>query len=89
MRAPTDAITPIVQQHLEKAFLVTFNDKEVSPGTNLFQAGLMDSFAFVEMIAFLEGRFGIQFTEDEMLSKGLSSLTGIVEAVDRKVNGAL
>ena len=48
---------------------------------HLFASGLIDSFGFVQMIAYLEGEFGVQFAAEELLAGRLISIAAICDAV--------
>ena len=51
----------------------------------ILQAGLIDSFGFVQLVAFLEKEFGIKITDDEVLSDSLSSFAKIRSFTETKV----
>ncbi|MBS0245094.1 MAG: acyl carrier protein [Proteobacteria bacterium] len=67
---------------MSETFLFEF-DATVTPDTNLFDAGLIDSFGFTQLVAFLEETFAITLTEDDFASDDISSLNGIVRIVNR------
>jgi D-alanine--poly(phosphoribitol) ligase subunit 2 len=70
--------------YLSSKFLIDFDT--VSDQTNLFRAGLIDSFGFIELVAFLEKTFGIKFVEKEFTSNSLNTLANIVATVKQKIN---
>ncbi|XXY19525.1 phosphopantetheine-binding protein [Sorangium sp. So ce216] len=70
---------------MQKAFLFTFNE-EIDESTDLFKAGIMDSFGYMQLIDFLQKTFEITFSTSELLSSVLSSLSAIVETVEAKLD---
>jgi len=78
-----------IRQYLSRTLLIELGDgpSRVPEGQNLFEAGLIDSFAFVELVAFLEKEFKIKITDGEALSDALSSYAGIRAFVESKVGG--
>ena len=72
-----------IKAYLENNFLFEFGD-DVDSDTNLFEAGLIDSFGFVELITFLEGEFKVKFEKHEMLGGNFASLDKIFAAVGNK-----
>lgn len=65
---------------MAKAFLFEFG-QEVKVDTDLFEAGLIDSFGFVELVSFLEGTFEVKFTDDDLASPDTATLGGITRTV--------
>jgi len=73
-----------IRAFMEEQFLVEF-DETLTEDSNLFKEGIMDSFGYVQLCRFLEKEYGITFTEEEMTSNVLVSLTQIRDTVARKV----
>jgi acyl carrier protein len=76
-----------IRQYLAETLLIEFtsDDSGVSEDANLFESGLIDSFGFVQLVAFLEKEFAIKITDDEVLSDALSSFAKIRSFVGSKV----
>lgn len=81
----TLAVDQTIKTYLTQQFLFTFDEQTVTQETNLFSAGYIDSFGFVELIAFLEAEFKLKFTDEELLSNTLNSLAGLTAAVEGKL----
>ena len=69
------------------AFLQTvarpgFNPEKISDTANLFDEGLVDSLAFVEIILFLEQSYGIRLDGSSIDPASLSSVTGLLQLID-------
>ena len=76
-----------IREYLENHFLVEFKG-DVSPETNLFESGSIDSYGYIELVAFLESQYKCKLTEDELASDSLNSLNNMVELISRKVADA-
>ena len=72
-----------VKQFIEETFLVKF-ENGVDEKTNLFKGGFIDSYGFIELVAFLESSHHIKITEEELTSGQLSSLEKIAAFIERK-----
>ncbi|WP_437624446.1 phosphopantetheine-binding protein [Sorangium sp. So ce1151] len=72
---------------MQNAFLFTFNE-EINESTDLFKAGIVDSFGYVQLITFLQKNFQITFSNNELLSNVLTSLSAIVATVEAKLDEA-
>ncbi|WP_030663681.1 acyl carrier protein [Streptomyces rimosus] len=68
--------TQKIQQFIEERFLVQFGG-EVTADTDLFQAGVIDSFGYIQLMSFIENDFALRDTDDELLSNIFVSLTDI------------
>jgi D-alanine--poly(phosphoribitol) ligase subunit 2 len=75
---------PTIQAWLEKQFMVDFSS-EISPDQDLFEAGVIDSFGQVELVGFLERSFKVHFTDEELMSPKMASLSGMTELVLAKM----
>gem|GEM_PF-1009141 len=80
-----------IQQFLSDRLLVDF-DRDVDADSDLFQLGLMDSETYAELIQFIEKTFHLQFSDEEILSNVVASLSGIVsfvsEALEHRAAGS-
>ncbi|WP_258341596.1 acyl carrier protein [Saccharopolyspora gregorii] len=70
-----------LKDYLEEQFLFEF-DAETTEDTDLFQAGILDSFGYISLMTHIEERYGVQFEEDELLGNVMVSLNGIAAFVD-------
>lgn len=70
-----------VSSFLSKNFFIDFTD-EITPHTNLFTSGIIDSFGFIALITFLEGEFVVHISDECLLNGDLCSLESIVTVVD-------
>ena len=73
-----------IQSYLEETFLIEFGE-EITSVTDLFEAQIVDSFGFVELVSYLESSFDIKITDEDLLSNRLTTLDGIVAIVEERV----
>jgi acyl carrier protein len=59
----------------------------VAETDSLVEAGLIDSLALLEIVAFLEERYGIDFARTGLEPEQLTSVSGIVELIEREAPG--
>jgi acyl carrier protein len=52
--------------------------------TDLFDAGVIDSAGVLELVTFIETRFGFQISDNELLPENLHSIAGIAKLVASK-----
>lgn len=55
--------------------------QKIQDQESLLEAGVLDSAAMLDLILFLEGRFGIQVGEDDMVPENFDSLDSIARYV--------
>ncbi|MFJ3713636.1 phosphopantetheine-binding protein [Streptomyces sp. NBC_01267] len=73
-----------IQRLIEDQFLVEF-DGELTAETDLFKAGVMDSFGYIQLLSALERDFSLQLTDEEFLKNIFSSLEAIDAFVAKKL----
>ncbi|WP_411127857.1 acyl carrier protein [Streptomyces sp. x-19] len=69
---------------MEDRFLVEFGE-DVTPDTDLFKAGVMDSFGYLQLMDFLEAEFGVKISSDEILGNIFVSLATIDDFMAEKI----
>ncbi len=86
-RIPDGPMDEKIRQYLAETLLIEFGDAAgaTSEDENLFESGLIDSFGFVQLVAFLEKTFDIKISDEEVLSDALSSFAKIRTFVEAKV----
>ncbi|GAB7536558.1 acyl carrier protein [Burkholderia sp. 3C] len=73
-----------IRDYIEENFLIEF-DEDFPESTDLFKAGIMDSFGYVQMCRFIEREFKIKFSEQDMTQNVLISVTRIEQFVEQKL----
>ncbi|MEV8326828.1 phosphopantetheine-binding protein [Kitasatospora sp. NPDC059811] len=77
--------TDTIRLYLEDRFLFEFDDV-ITPDTDLFKAGVIDSFGYVRMMKFLESEFSVEISPEDILVNVFVSLTAIDEFVTKKTS---
>lgn len=80
-----DRIEADIRAFIADNFLFRENRAELDPSESLLEAGLIDSTGVLELVAFLESRFGIQVTDAEMVPENLDSVRALVTYVRGKL----
>lgn len=60
-------------------------DQQFDGQTNLVEAGIIDSFGLIQLIAFTEKRTGVKFSDDDLVSPELTSIDGIIRLLESKI----
>jgi len=69
-----------IMDFMSRTLLFQFGNS-VGPDTDLFQAGLIDSFGFIELVGFLEATFAVKLTDDDLASPETATLAGTTRLV--------
>ena len=59
-------ITAMLQEFVHREIPGKGPRKLVQPDDDLVRSGLLDSLAFVKLLAFIDDSFGVQFDDDEL-----------------------
>ncbi|MEP7237856.1 MAG: phosphopantetheine-binding protein [Ferruginibacter sp.] len=81
----TNMIITDIQQYIEKNILA--EGVQLDTGSNLKQAGI-DSFSTVEIILFIERRFGVSIPDEKLLPDNFKTLEAIAATVQGLMHGA-
>lgn len=74
-----------IRDFIEDQFLIEF-DESFPDTSDLFKEGVMDSYGYIQLIRFLEKEFDIKFSEKEMTTNVMVSLSLIEKTVSRKLS---
>lgn len=80
---PADVIKE-VREYISGTMLVGLSDEAIEPDESLVQRGVVDSTGVLELVSFLETRFGISVTDDEITLDNLDTLNSISTYVQQK-----
>jgi acyl carrier protein len=58
-----------------------------APGTSFMETGLIDSTGILELVAFLESKYGLQVADDQLVPENLDSVANIAAFVVRSKGG--
>ncbi len=73
-----------VRAYILDNFLFTDDDSALQNSESLLDRGIIDSTGVMELVAFLEEKFGLGIEDDELLPENLDSVDQIVGFVSRK-----
>ena len=60
------------------------DDRRIGPDTDFMENGILDSTGVLELIGFLEEKFGIRVEDDEVVPDNLNSLEKITLYISKK-----
>lgn len=78
------SVTVDVREFIQKELSVGRNTSPPEPDDDLLATGLVDSHGVMELVAFLEERYGISIADDDLTPENFASLIQIEEFVARK-----
>lgn len=81
----TQAVEEKIRDFIGSNFLVEFG-VDFRGDTDLFKAGVVDSFGYLQLITFLQDEFSVVYSDEEMLTNIMVSLDAIVNSVQLKVS---
>ncbi|MBU1912575.1 MAG: acyl carrier protein [Candidatus Omnitrophica bacterium] len=55
---------------------------------SLFESGLIDSFGMLELVAFVQKKFGVSVKPSEVMIENFSCVNKIVQFIDKKQKGS-
>jgi len=62
------------------------DERRVAAETSFLESGIIDSTGMLELVGFLEERFGIRVEDEEFVPNNLDSLKNISTYITRKLN---
>ena len=60
------------------------DDSRIGPDTDFLENGILDSTGVLELVGFLEEKFGIRVEDDELVPDNMNSLEKIAGYISRK-----
>ncbi|WKU05542.1 acyl carrier protein [Micromonospora sp. HUAS LYJ1] len=76
----SDTLTAQLRAYIERESLFVFGD-EITEDSDLFKAGVLDSFGYISLMAHVKDEYGVELT-DNMLDDVMVSLSSIVTWVE-------
>jgi len=73
-----------IRDYISGTMLVGLSDESIEPDESLVQRGVVDSTGVLELVGFLESRFGISVKDDEITLDNLDTLNSISAYVQHK-----
>ncbi len=72
------------RRYIVDNFLYARRDRVVGEDEHLMERGIVDSMGMMELIGFLEDRFGVQPADDEITEQNFATLRRIAVFIARK-----
>jgi len=82
----SSAIQQTLGDFMSRTFLFEFG-VHADVDTDLFDAGLVDSYGFIELVGFIEQTWGIALSDDDLASAEIATLRGITDLVRSRHRG--
>jgi len=82
-----DDIVSTVKGFILEKFLPGEDPSQLTPDTPLMTSGILDSLATLELVSFLEVRYGIELQPADVDASRLGTLNGIAKLVNAKRAG--
>jgi len=83
----TEDIMGELRAFLRKEFKIAETDGDFTDDVHLFDYGYVDSFGAVAMIAFIEGRYGVKITDQDLVVHPLNTIREISTLVHQRLEG--
>jgi len=80
-----DEIIRDVKQYILDTFLPGENPQALTPTTPLITSGILDSLATLDLVSFLEGRYGFELDANDVDHSKLGTLQDIARMVQSKL----
>ncbi len=81
-----DNVIPTVREYMLAKFLPGEDPQSLAPDTELIRSGILDSLATLDLVSFLEERFGIELEAHDMDAGNLGTLADIDRLVRSKAS---
>jgi acyl carrier protein len=79
-----EMVRQVLLEYMEKTFLFQF-DSEITESSDLFKAGIIDSYGYIKLMTFVQKTFAIEFSRSELLTNVIASLSSMVAVVEAKL----
>jgi acyl carrier protein len=73
-----------VREFISQTMLVGLSDQSIEPDESLVQRGVVDSTGVLELVEFLQERYGIRVADEEITIDNLDTLEAIAAYLQRK-----
>jgi len=74
-----------VREFICGTMLIGVSDQSIEPDESLVQRGVVDSTGVLELVEFLQKRYGISVADDEITTDNLDTLNAIAAFLRRKL----
>ena len=78
-------VAQAIRDYICGTMLIGLSDQTIEPDESLVQRGVVDSTGVLELVEFLQDRFGISVQDEEITTDNLDTLNSITTYVQRKL----
>lgn len=82
MTNDTNTIRNIVKNHIEQVAFIENN--KIQDDSLIFKEGFFDSMGFVVLVTFLEEKFGLTISDEDLVEENFESINAITSFIIRK-----
>lgn len=82
-------ITDVLRKFIQMNYEIAADDESFSNDVHLFDYGYINSFGAVELMLFLEQQFGIEVSDEDMVSRSLNTINDIATFVEGRKRGEI
>ena len=79
------ALNDELRQFVTDNFMFGKPDKRVDDDDSFLELGIIDSTGVMELVAFLEGRYGIKLQDADLIPDNLDSINKVARFVERRL----
>lgn len=83
-----EAIEREIRAFLKENFLFGESDEDIPSDQSFVDSGLIDSTGVLELVTFVEERYGFQVNDDELVPENLDSIERLARFVEKKTRSA-
>lgn len=81
-------IVDIISQFIKNNFILSDQKENIDVNISLYENRIVDSTGVLEIVDFLEEKFGIKIEDDELVPDNLDSINKMSKFVQRKIDNA-
>jgi acyl carrier protein len=81
------AVAAKIRDYLSENFLFSDEGFDYADDASFLELGIIDSFGFVELLAFVNEEFGITVADEELLPDNFDSVEKLTSFIGRKRDG--
>jgi acyl carrier protein len=83
----TDTTAAKIRDYLSQNFLFSDDGFHYEDDASFLELGIIDSFGFVELLAFVHEEFGISVADEELVPDNFDSVSKLTSFISRKRSG--
>jgi acyl carrier protein len=77
----------LIREYIISDLVTSGNGEDIGDDDSLITSGVIDSMGIISLLGFLEEKFAIEISSDELLPENFETLSTITELVSGKLGG--